>query len=423
MVDLARALSEEAEQTLREFAAFGEAPTIRFEAEATHCRLCGARLKAYKSTEPRGVVTLRHGQFRAVERMRYCPGHMGDPSTPRRAGRAGGRRSGIYGSDQLRSIVGPGRKYGYDLMAHVGQRYFLDCRNEAEIAAELAGRSCPVPVSPRSLDRLLDEFVWFVAAVHEGAVPQLRELFEDNGGYVLCVDGTCEGGSPVHLICSDSVTGITLAAFKIGSENEAEATHGLQRVQTLFDDPVATLSDMSRPLRRAQETVWPDRRHFVCHYHFVQDVGKDLLTPYHERLDALFRKSKLTPALVEMRRYLGKRLRAALDETPLRLDAAMAQAERGDAEGLAHTLESLREAQAHKAPRSKRSASLEQLDREELSLAILWIQAYRSDGRGQGFPFDLPKLAYWRRCARVPQDLVQWRAHSHPGSRCRFPSW
>ena len=65
---------------------------------------------------------------------------------------------------------------------------------------------------------------------------------------------------------------------------------------------------------------------------------------------------------------------------------------------------------------------LEQLDREELSLAILWIQAYRSDGRGHGFPFDLPKLAYWRRCARVRQDVVQWRAHSHPGSRCRFPS-
>ena len=128
-----------------------------------------------------------------------------------------------------------------------------------------------------------DRINWFVAAVHGAAVPQLRELFEDNGGYVLCVDGTCEGGSPVHLVCADSVTGI--------------------------------------------------------------------------------------------------------------------------------------------APRSKRSASLEQLDREELSLAILWIQAYRNDGRGQGFPFDLPKLAYWRRCARVRQDVVQWWAHSHPGSRCRFPNW
>jgi hypothetical protein len=312
MVDLARALSEEGEQTLKEFAAFGEAPTIRFEAEATHCRLCGARLKAYKSTEPRGVVTLRHGVFRAVERMRYCAGHVRDPraasdaSVPRRAGRAGGRRSGICGSDQLRSIVGPGRKYGYDLMAHVGQRYFLDCRNEAEIAAELAERPCPVPVSPRSLHRLLDDFVWFVAAAHQVAVPRLRELFRGNGGYVLCVDGTREAGSPVHLICTDSVSGIVLAAFKVGSENEAEATRSLGRAQALFGDPVATMGDMSRPLRAAQEAVWPGRPHFVCHYHFVQDVGKDLLKPYHERLDALFRKSKLTRALIEMRQYLGK---------------------------------------------------------------------------------------------------------------------
>ena len=413
----------EAERSLNELVAFGDAPVVRFEPEATHCPLCGDRLKVYKTTEPREVVTLRHGVFRVVEQMRYCAGHVrdagasSDASAPGRAGRAGGRRRGIYGSDQLRSIAGPGRKYGYDLMAHVGQRYFLDCRNEAEIAAELAERACPVPVSPRSLHRLLDEFVWFVAAVHEAAVPRLRELFRDNGGYVLCVDGTCEGGSPVHLACRDSVTGIVVAAFKIGSENEAEATRSLQRVQALFDDPVATMSDMSRPLRAAQDAVWPDRRHFVCHYHFVQDVGRDLLKPYHERVDALFRKSKLTSALIEMRRYLGKRVRVSLDQAPLRLDQLMAQAERGDTEGLARAIESLRGAEADSAPRATRSASLEQLDREELSLAILWIQAYRSDGRGQGFPFDLPKLAYWRRCACVRRHLAQWLAHAHPGSR------
>lgn len=50
-------------------------------------------------------------------------------------------------------------------------------------------------------------------------------------------------------------------------------------------------------------------------------------------------------------------------------------------------------------------------------MAVLWIQAYPSDGRGQRFPFDLPKLAYYRRCVHVYGQVEQWLQTSHPRSR------
>ena len=230
-------------------------------------------------------------------------------------------------------------------------------------------------MASRSLHRLLDEFVWLVATVHETSTDALGELFHDNGGYVLCLDGTCEEGSPVHLLCQDAITGIVLAGFTIGSENETEAKQCLQRVQKRLGDPVATMGDMSRPLRRARQGVWPRAHHFTCHYHFVQDVGKDLLKPYHDELSARFRTSKLTPALIEMRRYLGKRIRAHVDTVPLDLDDFLRQIKRGDHEAIAQAARDRVQEALTCEGRGGRCPGLEQLDREELSQVILWIQA------------------------------------------------
>jgi len=315
------------------------------------------------------------------------------------------------------SIVGPKRKYGFDLVAQVGHRYFFDCRNEEEIVSELAEPPYRVPLPTRSLDWLLDQYVWFVATVHGQSRGLLRELFDANGGYVLCVDGTCEADSPVHLLCQDSVTGIVLDSFKIGSENEVEAKRTLAIVQDRFGDPIATMGDMRHALRRARRHTWEGIPHFVCHSHFVADVGRDLLKPYHDELGKLFRRSKLTPKLIDMRRYLGTRIRHFLHEQPLELDALLREAERGNQEGLEAAIASALAGVDAGGESSKESGALAQLDREELSVAILWIQAYASDGRGQGFPFDLPKLAYYRRCVHVYEQVEQWLQTSHPRSR------
>mgnify|MGYP000844949329 CR=1 FL=1 len=388
---------------------------VRFVAEATRCAVCGEALKSYKTTEAREVASVRYGRFRAVEAQRYCPRHA--PGTSGKGPGATGPSGKIYRSEALASLVGPKRKYAYDAIAHVGRRYFLDSRNEREIRSELAGGSPGLAVPSRSVDRLVEEYVAFLAAAHEASSDRLRELLAANGGYVLCVDGTCGGRAPVHLACMDSVSRILLASFKIGGENAVEVRRCLERVEAVFGKPRATMGDMRRPLRRVREQMWGDIAHFVCHTHFVADAGRDILGPPHDRLGGLLRRSKLNPSLIAMRQYLGQRLRAALAEEPLRLERLLRAAEGAGGASLQEAVHAVLAQEARAASRSGESPLLAQLDREQLCLAIAWAQAYASEGRGQGFPFDLPKLACYRRCARLYDQLGAWIDHAPARSR------
>lgn len=131
MLVLSRHLSNQERQTLDAMLTFEQPPRIVFPAEQTRCAACHEPLKSYKTTEERLVVTLAHGPFHAVESVRYCPTHqhLGQDSSPATtrphaespsATGAGQPRVVAYRSHKLRSIVGPKRKYGYELVAHVG---------------------------------------------------------------------------------------------------------------------------------------------------------------------------------------------------------------------------------------------------------------------------------------------------------------
>ena len=50
----------------------------------------------------------------------------------------------------------------------------------------------------------------------------------DRGGYILHIDGTCEEGSRVLLVCLDSVSGQVLESRKISSENAEEVEQVLR---------------------------------------------------------------------------------------------------------------------------------------------------------------------------------------------------
>lgn len=403
MLKLVEKLARETQANRMRRLSFDEPPLIRLVVEATRCPACQGSLRCYKTTEPRRVVTLTHGSFYSVEHLRCCAenGALCRPSTP--AERPPSWASpGVVHSELLASLVPPKRRYGYDLVAHVGRRYFLDCRNEQELLEELGRPPYSLVLPRRSLGRLIEEFVWCVAAVHERATPTLRQLFAENGGYLLRVDGTCEADSPVRLLCQEAVTDIVLQADKLGSENRVEIAGALQRLRARFGDPVGTLADLRKEIRTVREELWPTVPHWFCHAHFLRDVGTDLLKPAHDALTTLFRQSRLSPALIEIRQYTGKRIRDALQAHPLRLDELLRQAQTGEADQLARTVRALLGGTAAAAN------PLEQLEREQLTMTILWLQTYASDGRGQGFPFDLPKLAYYRRCVALDRRLQHW---------------
>ena len=72
MLDLADYLAQEAHANVQECQSLALTPVIHFTPDQSHCPTCGQRLQVYKTTSCRRVVTLAHGEFRAVELVRYC---------------------------------------------------------------------------------------------------------------------------------------------------------------------------------------------------------------------------------------------------------------------------------------------------------------------------------------------------------------
>jgi hypothetical protein len=326
------------------------------------CPRCGQALRL-RRTHQRHIQSLTYGSFIAVERQGYCPADPGLPSTH---------------SQQLARIAAPGAEYAYDVLAELGFQRFVHCRQYEEIQAHLSSHyGLEVPVS--TLAYLARKFVAYFQLVHQQSITRLRAEMQTRGGFILQVDGTCEAGSSVLLVCMDSLSGQILESRKISSENHHEICQLLRDVRREWGLPLAIVHDLRRSLITATGEVFPSTPQFVCHYHLAADVGKDILNPHEDRLRRLVRKTRVRPKLRSLIRSL--RASAVCRETgqhpievildrnsPGKLAPPDAQA------GVAHALAS-------------------------------WILAYVQDGEGYGFPFTSPYLHFYDRILQVYQVL------------------
>jgi len=258
-----------------------------FPWEQAGCSECGQPLHVL-ATRRREVVSVVYGKFVAIERQGYCPHHADLP--PAR-------------SVKLQQIVAPSCNLAYDVLAHVGWARFVQCRPCEEIQEELS-RHHGIMVPVRTVNELGRKFVAYFQVVHQESIPLLRRDMGRRGGYILHVDGTCEGASPVLLVCLDSLSGQVLESRKIGSENHEEVLQVLNDVRRDWGVPLATVHDLRRSLITAARDAFPGTPQFVCHYHLVADVGKDLLSGHVDRLRGLFRRTKVRPKLRALRRSL-----------------------------------------------------------------------------------------------------------------------
>ena len=329
------------------------------------CRKCGKPLKV-RLTRSREVLSARYGKFVALERQGYCPDHPDLP--PAR-------------SAKLQRIVAPGCNVAYDVMAHIGWARFVHCRQCEEIQIEL---SCQhgIEVPVRTICELTQKFVAYFQAVHRDSIQLLRNQMRDRGGYILHVDGTCEEGSRVLLVCFDSLSGQVLESRKIGSENHDEVSQVLQGVRRDWGHPLAVVHDLRQSLITATADVFPRSPQFVCHYHFAADVGKDILSSHVDRLRRLFRRTKVRPKLRALCRSL-KQFAASPDSGEPVLGSVLG----------ATSTKKLREVSTPTAVKGTVHA------------LATWILAFSHSGDGYGFPFDVPYLTLYDRILEVHQVL------------------
>jgi len=342
-------------------ALFSEMPAIYFYPQIRECPVCGARLKVQKS-RPKTVITMHIGAFDANETVLYCPNDQT-----------------IFASEQLRSLVPKGGNFGFDVIVEVGMALFVHCRNHRQIMEALAAKH--VTVSEREISYLGRKFIVYLALAHRQSQSRLRALMARRGGYILHVDGTCEGDSP-NLFCGlDGISELVLDTVKIPSEKKERLIPFFRRIKKQYGDPRALVHDMGRGIGMAVQEVFPDVADFICHFHFLRDIGKDLLLDEYSALQKRLQRLNVRSLLRQKARYLEQKI----DPTVQALDEIVSSLESG----------------------TWQMTSCEPVPLIMAYALIKWVFAYPQQSNGYGFPFDRPHLDFSRRLQTTHRLLEQ----------------
>lgn len=318
-------------------------------------------LKVHK-THARSVSTLHVGTFRAREILLVCPSC---------------RRK--YPSEELRRLVPPGARLGYDVLVYVGRALFLRYRNEEDVVAELAERN--IRISSSEVSVLGRKFILSLALAHQRCSPRIQQAMQRRGGYVLHLDGTREGASPLLMSSLDSLSEIVLGNIKIPAEAEEHIVPFLQRIKETFGSPLALVHDMAAGILRAVAQVFPNTLDFICHFHFLRDIGTDLMGEDYDRIRQRLRKHEIHATLRAHAKAIKRRLAPEI----------LGQ--------LAAGIPDPRPCDTHR--QSLPLASVYSL--------ILWALEGKTQGDGYGFPFDRAHLSFVKRLQVLYRLLDQMK--------------
>jgi len=260
---------------------FSEMPTIHFSPQGDSCSMNQNVLK----TREKKVVTMDIGAFRAKETVLQSQ----EDRT-------------IYTCQDLKALAPHRCTFGYDVIVYVGYALFVHCRSEKEIIKELASRN--ISLSDREIGFLGKKFVTYLAVAHRESRQQIRKAMELRGGYILHLDGTCEADSP-HLFSGlDGIAELVLDNVKLPSERAEFLIPFFERIKQQYGDPIALVHDMGKGILSAIEEVFPGKPDFICHFHFLRDIGKDLMGNEYKQIRNRLKKHKIRGSLRQMARNL-----------------------------------------------------------------------------------------------------------------------
>jgi len=269
-------------------------PTVRFKPETEICSYGGEHLPVRKSRE-KTVFTLHIGGFSSIETIRECTNENGSHEQR-------------YGSEELSKLVPHLCNYGYDVMVYIGKAMFLRHHQGTEIREELAEKH--VPISVNEVYYLTEKFIVYLAALHHIRTDQIREVMHENGGYILHLDTFGDKDSPRIITGRDSLSDFVLDNAKIASEKCEYVWPFLAKIRERYGHPIAVVQDMGKGIMNAVEKVFLGVTVFICHFHLLRDIGKDLLQDHY---DILRKRLRHHGILTKLRNW-AKSMKECVDE-------------------------------------------------------------------------------------------------------------
>ena len=366
VVELLRELLAAGASDLRRLGAIPADAVYTFDQSAEEAR-ADEVLPPMTKTRRRRVISLRFGDIVCREVIR-----QGSPSG-------------------LERLVGKGMRYAFDVVAHVGVRYYLHSYTSTDIQLELRERTPSVNVPLSSLCDLCGYFLHLFGQLHRQRASHLRALLERDGKSVWLLDCTTENDSPVFFGVLETHYGILLGSWKMATENQASIAPCLREAVQYFGKPGRVLHDLGATQIAACNEVLDDVPDGICHFHFVRDVGEDLFRRAQKELGERLRASKLQMRLGEQRK----------DQT----DSLRRQMGQGEANLVLGRL---------LAGEEMERCWTATLAREVLLAVHYWILDYARDGNRQGHPFDPHLLYLHRRLVRAGEMLQRLFADQSP---------
>lgn len=352
------------------------------------CPRCQGTTVVEKTVE-RTLVTLAHGSVRVHEVVRVCRGRCrhGDGTLVRR------------GKESLAQHVAPGGVFGYDVLVYVGLERFLHHRQREEIREDLRTRH-GIAVSAGEVSVLARDFLDHLEALHHARAPALAQALREDGGWPLHVDATGEDGRGTLLVLFAGWRRWVLGSSKIPTERAEAILPALRDVAVRFGDPCAVMRDLGKAVSLAVQSLLEERAITIpvlsCHFHFVQDVGKDLLSAGYAALREGLREAKVTAQVRTLARDLGR-------EIGTRIAAAR------------EVLETWK-----KNPDPDPRLPTDPVD----ALAVVrglaqWVLDFPSESTYRRFPFDRPLVDLYHRMADASRATAHFLRTAHEDARVR----
>lgn len=311
------------------------------------------------------MVSLDIGPFHAVETVLVSSGN-----------------SSVYHSQQLRCLTPQRCTYGYDVLVYVGYALFLHTCSEGQIIEKLARRN--ISISQREIGFLGKKFIAYLAIAHQQSRQRLKAHMALRGGYVLHMDGTCEGDSPHLFTGIDGIAQIVLDNIKLPSEKAELLIPFLRQIKRQYGGPIALVHDMGQGILSAVKTVFKGIPDFICHFHFLRDIGKDLFETDYSKIRSRLTKHKIRGVL----RQKAKALEKIINDDPKAVRQLRLSLDNGQ----------------------MGPSLIKSMPALAAYTMIHWAFDASDQLDGYGFPFDCPHLIFYQRLKAVHDFVNQYNA-------------
>lgn len=232
----------------------------------TNCSYCGSSLYNSYHTAMKSVKTLK-GVVKAKHVVKECTNKN---CVTKQEG-----KEGKFYAEQYLSLTLPGCTIGIDITLYIGFHMHLKSQSIDEVHNYLQKQG--IQLDRSTVYRHYERYLKLMSELSEQSKEEITKEMENNGGYILSIDAVHSIDSPHLLVCRDILTKKVLATKLVTSESDTDVIDLLSQVKQMFGSPLAIVSDMGKGISKGIKLAFPDIKHQYCHFHFLKNLGKDLM--------------------------------------------------------------------------------------------------------------------------------------------------